>query len=108
MSGRPDALASGTPKWEEVFAKVRTGAANADEHRRFWEIQRERSQAILTTPVDQLYDVREVQVSVPPTARILASVICAECGEATMETRIRRLEGRELCPPCFEAAVSGD
>ena len=108
VSSYADALASGSPEWEELFARVRAGAATAEERRRFWEIQQQRSEAILAAPVNQLYDVREVQVSVPPNARILTSVVCAACGEATMETRIRRLDGRELCPPCFEAALAGD
>ncbi len=107
VSSRPDALGSGGREWEELFAKVRSGVASPEERRRFWEVQQQRSQGILTAPVDQLYDVREVEVSVPPTARILASVVCAACGEATMETRIRRLEGRDLCPPCFDAAMAG-
>lgn len=106
VSGRPDALVSGPPEWEEVFARVRTGTATADDQRRFWDIQQQRSQGILRAPLDQLYDVREVQVSAPPTARVMASVVCAACGEATMETRIRRLEGLDLCPPCFEAALA--
>jgi len=25
-----------------------------------------------------------------------------------METRVRRLDGRELCLPCFEAALGGE
>jgi formylmethanofuran dehydrogenase subunit E len=33
-------------------------------------------------------------------------VACASCTEPTMETRIRLLDGRELCPPCFEAALA--
>ena len=107
MSSYPDALASGTPEWEELFAKVRASAATAEERRRFWEIQQQRSEAILAAPVNQLYDVRAVQVDVPPTARILTSVVCTACGEPTMETRIRRLDGRELCPPCFDGVLAG-
>ena len=107
VSGRPDAFGFRDPEWEDLFAKVRSGRATAEERRRFWETQRQRSEGILAAPVDQLYDVREVQVSVPPTARILASVVCGACGEATMETRIRRLEGRDLCVPCFDAALAG-
>ena len=107
LSSRPDAFGFRDGEWEELFAKVRTGVAIPEERRRFWETQRQRSEGILAAPVDQLYDVREVDVSVPPSARILASVPCAACGEPTMETRIRRLEGRELCVPCFEAALAG-
>ena len=107
VSSRPDAFGFRDAEWEALFAKVRTGRATTEERRHFWEDQQRRSEGILAAPVDQLYDVRDVEVSVPPSARILASVICAVCGEPTMETRIRRLEGRDLCPPCFEAGVAG-
>ncbi|HEX3394684.1 MAG TPA: TraR/DksA C4-type zinc finger protein, partial [Acidimicrobiales bacterium] len=68
----------------------------------------ERSEAILAAPIEDLYEVRQVDAVVPPTARVFASLDCASCGEATMETRIRLLDGRRLCPPCFERAVAQD
>ncbi len=107
VSGRPDAFGDRDPEWDALRSRVGSGAATPEERRRFWEGQQQRSERVLAAPIDQLYDVRDVAVSVPPTARILASVPCAVCGEATMETRIRRLEGRELCIPCFEAALAG-
>jgi len=67
----------------------------------------ERSAALLRVPVEDLYDVREVSVTAPPMARVMASVDCASCGEPTMETRIRRLDGAELCGPCFDARLAG-
>ena len=66
----------------------------------------ERSEAILAAPIDELYEVRTVDAVVPPTARVFASLDCASCGEATMETRIHLLDGRRFCPPCFERAVA--
>ena len=107
VSSRPGVLAPRDAEWEALFAKVRSGMASSEERRRFWDAQQERSRAILRAPLDQLYDVRRVDVSPPPNARILASVPCAACGEPTMETRIRRLDGRDLCVPCFDAALSG-
>jgi formylmethanofuran dehydrogenase subunit E len=95
------------PGWEELFAKVRAGAATSEERERFWTIQRESSARIVSMPVEQLYDVQPVDVKAPPPARILASVDCSTCGEPTMETHVRRLEGRELCAPCFDAAMEG-
>jgi formylmethanofuran dehydrogenase subunit E len=106
VSGRPGPVGADDPEWEAVLTRVSTGAAAPGDHLRFWEIQQERSRRVLAAPLDRLYDVREVQVSVPPTARVFASIVCEACGEATMETRIRRLDGRELCPPCFEAALA--
>ena len=58
-------------------------------------------------PIEELYDVREVRMDAPAPARILASIECESCGEATMETRIRHLDARQLCLACFDQAFSG-
>ncbi|MEW6187631.1 MAG: TraR/DksA C4-type zinc finger protein [Thermodesulfobacteriota bacterium] len=35
---------------------------------------------------------------------MLSGLICADCGEAVMESRVRWLKDQILCIPCFEAA----
>lgn len=107
VSSRPEAWGRREPEFEALFSKVRVGEASGEERQRFWELQRQRSEAILAAPFDALYEVRHIKARIPPRARILASVPCTACGEPTMETRIRRLDGRELCVPCFEAALEG-
>ena len=107
VSTRPGGWGPADPEWEGLFAKVRTHAATAEERQRFGTLHLERSRRILAAPLDSLYDVREVQVEAPHPARILASIECQSCGEPTMETRIRRIDGRELCLPCFQEALSG-
>lgn len=105
--GRPDAWRR-DPEHQELFAKVRSGQATATEGARFQELHVSQSRAVLALEPDELFAVQELNASPPRKARIHASVACAECGEATMETRIRRLDGRELCVPCFEAALGGE
>lgn len=96
------------PQHAELFAKVREGTATDEERERFGSLHQKRSREILDAPEDELYEVRDVTgAEVPPRAFVHASVECAECGEPTMETRIRRFQGRELCPPCFEWAIRG-
>ncbi len=71
------------------------------------EMSREdRSRHILAAPIEDLYDVHDVDMTVPPLARVFTSVPCAHCQEPTMETRIRRVGGAEYCPPCFEAELA--
>ena len=89
-------------------AKLSDGTATARERERLDELQRERCTRILTQPVEELYEIREVQAELPRLARVLASVQCDACGEPTMETRLRRLEGALLCPPCFDRRWSRD
>ncbi|MGI8875568.1 MAG: FmdE family protein [Egibacteraceae bacterium] len=107
VSMRPGAFGPDDPEREELRAKIRAGAASGEERARFWQMQRERSEDVLAAPLAQLYEVREVAIQPPPTARIHASVECAFCGEPTMETRVRRLHGQQLCLPCFEQGLAG-
>lgn len=106
IAGRPDAWQR-DPEHEKLFARVRSGEASEEEQARFRELHRQRSRAILEQPAEELFEVTGFLGRPPARARIHASLPCEECGEAVMETRIRKLGGRELCLPCFEAALPG-
>jgi formylmethanofuran dehydrogenase subunit E len=105
ISLRPDAWAR-DPEHQGLFAKVRSGSATDAERSRFQELHVSQSHKVLAIAPDELFQIAELQAQPPHKARIHASVVCAECGEAAMETRVRRLDGRELCQPCFDAALS--
>ena len=104
---RPDAWAR-DPDHQELFAKVRSNTATPDERARFQELHESESHKVLQIDPDVLFDVRDVAGTPPRRARVHTSVICARCGEGTMETRIHRLDERDLCTPCFDAALAGE
>lgn len=60
-----------------------------------------RTRAIMDAELDDLFFVSPVDVPPVRPARILDSIICRECGEKVMESRIRRFAGKDLCIPCF-------
>ncbi len=62
---------------------------------------------LLTAPESELLKVTPVTMEEPQRARILASIVCEDCGEAVMESRIRVVDGRRLCIPCSEKRASG-
>ena len=105
VSARPDGWRR-DPEHHDLFARARLGTLSEEEAARLQELQRVNSERVLELDPDDLYEVREVKDAPPPRARIVASVTCADCGEATMETRIRRFAGRELCPECFDEALA--
>ncbi|MBW1849149.1 MAG: TraR/DksA C4-type zinc finger protein [Deltaproteobacteria bacterium] len=75
----------------------------SDEQKRLKEATAERTKRIMEADIDKLFEVKPTLSPVPRKARILESLICRECGEATMESRTRRLFGKTLCTSCFEA-----
>jgi len=107
VSMRAGGPGASDPGWMALFIKVRGGMASDEELARFFTTQHERSERILSAPIEDLYEVREVEVTPPPAAQLFESVECASCGEPTMETRLRRLDRRELCLSCFEEALGG-
>ncbi len=102
IATRTDAWPPDNPERQTLGEKIAAGTASADERQRYWELHAERALAVMTIPEERLFEVREVTVKVPGPARVHTSIRCDACGEMTMETRIRCLDGRNLCIPCFE------
>lgn len=99
---RPDGWPPEGPERQALGERVRAGTATVAEQRRYQQLHEERALAVMAIPEEQLFEVREVTPVVPHPARINTSLACEACGEMTMETRIRRFAGRNLCIPCFE------
>ncbi|TDA63796.1 MAG: formylmethanofuran dehydrogenase [Clostridia bacterium] len=51
-------------------------------------------------PVEELFDVREVEVALPQGARVFPTVQCSACGEGVMEPRAALKDGQVVCPAC--------
>ncbi len=95
-----------SPEHVKLSSRVREGSATEEERVRYKEQRAGRVEAILRAPEEELYAVEELEAAeIPPMARIHGSVTCDGCGEPTMETRARGLEGKKLCPACFGAAA---
>ncbi len=91
-----------TAKEKRMWDRYRDGD-RADEVLRFVHDRKASKVAqILEAPDDLLLKVTKGKKPAPPEARIYQSLRCAVCGEKTMEPRMRPLNGRLLCIPCFE------
>jgi formylmethanofuran dehydrogenase subunit E len=104
VAARPDGWRR-SPEHAALFDRIRSGEAGDSEQARYQQLQEDMCRAVLELDPDAVYTVQELAGGPPRQARLHASVECASCREAVMETRIRRLGGRELCLPCFEAAL---
>jgi formylmethanofuran dehydrogenase subunit E len=104
--GRPEAFGL-DPEHRALFGKKKAGTATEAELARFRELHLARAEELRARDPDELFAVHEVYEPPPSMARIHATIICERCREGTMETRIRRFDGQELCIPCFEVALRG-
>jgi formylmethanofuran dehydrogenase subunit E len=77
-------------------------AQNELEQARFEELRQQAEVLIMSYDLDELFKIMEPIEGMPRGARILDSIVCEACGEATMESRTRRYAGRTICQPCFD------
>jgi len=105
IAGRKGAWAR-DPEHQALFARMRSDDATDAECERFFELHVALSHQVLAMDPDALFSVTPVDQAPPSKARIHASLPCSACGEDVMETRVRRLDGADLCQPCFEAATA--
>ncbi len=91
---RVSALEQGAgPSGDSAGSAGNSGPGDMDEKQR-------RADYILNAPVDELFDIRESSIELPPMARIHKSVTCDRCGEPVMKTRITEIGGGRYCPDC--------
>ncbi|SLM29111.1 putative formylmethanofuran dehydrogenase, subunit E [Desulfamplus magnetovallimortis] len=95
---------SSDPHKEEVTSlmkKISSNQATEEEKRACEAHRKDAIKRVMNAKLESLFTVSEI--SEPPVrpAKILQSIECEECREMTMESRIRRFDGRYLCIPCF-------
>ncbi|MBD3212043.1 MAG: formylmethanofuran dehydrogenase [Candidatus Lokiarchaeota archaeon] len=61
----------------------------------------ERLRMLLESDPNEIFDVELVEFEPPQQAQIHESIVCDECGDPTMSTRIKNFNGMNLCIPCY-------
>ncbi len=59
-------------------------------------------EAMLSSPLEKVCEIQEIECNIPQKARIFSSVTCSCCGEKVMEPRARVKNGLPACIPCSE------
>ena len=88
------------PELLELNRKVYLKQANSDELR---ELQRriERvCRAILESPGESVFEVKETTIKAPERDGMPATVTCAKCGEPVAAAKAKKAGDGYLCPPC--------
>jgi len=98
---------SGTPRDQDdelsaLRKKMLKENLTPEEQERIERVKVARIERIMKADPQDLFEVNPAHGPVPRKARILQSLVCEVCGEATMESRTRRFLDQTLCIPCFE------
>ncbi len=100
---KPDALDL-DKRHQELMDKLRAGTASEAERREFEKCHLQRSNDIMNLDPHKLFNVRSVKVSMPSMARVEPSKPCSRCGEPTMGTKLKQIDGDLICGGCLENA----
>ena len=98
---KPGARGDTAREMSQLQSKIASGKASPSEQTRIRELRQQLEERLMNADLDRLFEIMEPNTVMPRGARILASLVCEACGEATMESRTRRFAGQTLCLPCF-------
>lgn len=82
--------------------KAKDGIATKEEKELINEKIANVCQKIIDSEASDIFNIEYIDVAVPKAATIYNTIICDECGEGTSENRIKEINGKKLCIPCFE------
>jgi len=83
-----------------INEKIKAGTATEEDKKLAAGWRQEKLDRLLNDPLEELFDVREAVIELPPPATIHRSVICESCGEPVMDTRTVKQEGKIICLSC--------
>jgi len=93
-------------EWKALREKAARQEATEEEREKIRAYQAEMIDLLLHERVEEIFDIQQVEVDLPPKARLFDSLQCAFCGEGVMEPRARVKEGKFACSSCFEGYPS--
>ncbi len=68
------------------------------------ELNRRHCFDVLNVPAEKIFRLEHVKVEIPSYSRILASQVCAKCGEKVMETKAVKRGDIYYCLSCGEGS----
>lgn len=80
--------------------RIDSGQADEADKKRWEALTRNAIMAIIRAPSDEFFEVKQVNVPMPPFASIVTTAPCDLCGELTVTTKMVFRDGRTICQGC--------
>ena len=84
----------------DLIKKMQSDTASESERYEFKKLHKERSLEILEKPIEELFNVQELNIDLPSKAKIEPSEPCEGCDEPTMASKLDEIRGKMLCRSC--------
>ena len=86
---------------QALMKKTADGSISDQEKQRSEELRQTLPDIYMNAELEEMFSITDLPTPAPHPARVLQSLACERCGEMTMESRTRRLDGKIFCIPCF-------
>jgi formylmethanofuran dehydrogenase subunit E len=94
------------PQLGVLRRKARSGQASPQEKAELEKLVREVSKKVLDYSLEDLFEVKPVEIEIPQKAKMFKSLKCSECGEMVSEHRAKILDGKSVCRDCIDGLKS--
>ncbi|SLM31894.1 Formylmethanofuran dehydrogenase subunit E region [Desulfamplus magnetovallimortis] len=100
VSARPNGMQPDA-EHHTLIQKMIAGKADDAEKKRFQELHLKRTSDLLDAPFEEIFNIEETTIELPPKARIEVSEICYSCGEPVMPSKMDMVNGHKVCRGCL-------
>jgi formylmethanofuran dehydrogenase subunit E len=80
--------------------KIQAGTATDAEVAMFNTQRDESVAALITSPPEKFFDIKEIEMEMPPQAQIAETRPCEACGEPVMKAKAVQRDGKTVCAQC--------
>jgi formylmethanofuran dehydrogenase subunit E len=92
------------PEAEDLFQKVVTERKGNDEDtRNLMNLFKQISFEIIEFNINDLFNIKNVKIKIPDYAPIHENILCSNCKENIMGSRVIHKESKNLCIPCSKS-----
>lgn len=88
-------------KMSDLMSRSQKNELNADETKLLSDIRADICERYMMADLKEMFAVNDAPYALPRGPKILQSLTCEVCGDATMESRTRRFDSKVMCIPCF-------
>lgn len=81
-------------------SKLDSGQATDADKEAWDELRNQTARDLVCADPESLFDVTEIDMEMPPLARVVGTQACERCGEPTVIERLVEREGRLICRQC--------
>lgn len=87
----------------QMIDKIINDEATEEQHEKFHNFALQKCRAILEMPLEDLFEIKSINVSVPRNKIIEAMKVCDKCNEPTLISRLTEVDDRFFCNDCLNA-----